>query len=90
MIRYLGSLAVMLVAAFWSVDALSGEISRTFSLDNFKTLIDDPVYRDVAQRTILIAAARHPHRRAARVPDRLLHGEGRQPADEGGAAWWRS
>ena len=55
-ILYIGSLVVMLVAAFWSVDALSGEISRTFSLDNFQTLIDDSVYRDVAQRTILIAA----------------------------------
>ena len=52
-IGYLGSLAVLLVAAFWSVDALSGELTETFSLDNFKTLIDDPVYRDVAERTIL-------------------------------------
>ena len=55
-VLYLGSLAVMLVAAFWSVDALSGEISHTFSTDNFQTLIDDSVYRDVAQRTVLIAA----------------------------------
>jgi len=55
-ILYLGSLGVMLIAAFWSVDALSGEISHTFSTDNFQTLIDDSVYRDVAQRTVLIAA----------------------------------
>ncbi len=55
-ILYLGSLVVMLVAAFWSVDALSGEISHTFSTDNFQTLIDDSVYRNVAQRTVLIAA----------------------------------
>ena len=55
-ILYLGSLVVMLVAAFWSVDALSGEISRTFSTDNFQTLVDDSVYRHVAQRTVLIAA----------------------------------
>ena len=55
-ILYLGSLAVMLVAAFWSVDALSGEISRGLSFDNFQTLFDDSVYRDVAQRTVLIAA----------------------------------
>jgi putative spermidine/putrescine transport system permease protein len=55
-ILYLGSLGVMIVASFWSVDALSGEISRTFSLDNFQTLVDDSVYRDVAQRTVLIAA----------------------------------
>ena len=41
-IVYLGSLVVMLVAAFWSVDALSGEITHTFSTDNFQTLVDDP------------------------------------------------
>jgi putative spermidine/putrescine transport system permease protein len=55
-VLYIGSLVVLLVAAFWSVDALSGELTRTFSLDNFQTLIDDSVYRDVAQRTVLIAA----------------------------------
>jgi putative spermidine/putrescine transport system permease protein len=54
-VLYIGSLVVLLVAAFWSVDALSGELTRTFSLDNFQTLIDDKVYRVVAQRTVLIA-----------------------------------
>jgi putative spermidine/putrescine transport system permease protein len=56
-IGYIGSLAVMLAAGFWTVEALSGEVSQTFSLDNFNTLIDDSVYRTVAQRTVLIAAA---------------------------------
>jgi putative spermidine/putrescine transport system permease protein len=56
-IGYLGSLAVMLAAGFWTVEALSGEVSQTFSLDNFSTLIDDSVYRVVAQRTVLIAVA---------------------------------
>ena len=55
-IGYLGSLAVMLVAAFWQVGAVSGEVEQTFSLDNFQTLTDEPVYRQVAGRTILIAA----------------------------------
>ncbi len=55
-IGYLGSLAVLLIAAFWSVDALSGELTRSFSIDNYKTLIEDSVYRTVAQRTVLIAA----------------------------------
>ena len=54
-IGYLGSLAVLLVAAFWSVDALSGELTRSFSLNNYQILIDDSVYRIVAQRTVLIA-----------------------------------
>jgi putative spermidine/putrescine transport system permease protein len=55
-IGYLGSLAVLLVASFWSVDALSGETIKGFSADNYKELIQTPVYRDVAGRTILIAA----------------------------------
>jgi putative spermidine/putrescine transport system permease protein len=55
-IGYLGSLAVLLVAAFWTVDPLSGEVVRGFSLENLETLVDEPVYRDIAGRTILIAA----------------------------------
>jgi putative spermidine/putrescine transport system permease protein len=55
-IGYLGSLAVILVAAFWQVNPLSGEVEQTFSLDNFQTLVEEPVYRTIAGRTILIAA----------------------------------
>jgi putative spermidine/putrescine transport system permease protein len=56
-IGYLGSLAILLVASFWSVDALSGELNKGFSLDNYKELFDQSVYKDVALRTIGIAAA---------------------------------
>ncbi len=55
-VGYLGSLALLLVAAFWTVDPLSGEVVQGFSLENFETLLDQPVYRDIAGRTILIAA----------------------------------
>ena len=55
-IGYLGSLAVLLIAAFWSVDALSGEVVRSLSLENFETLFDEPVYRDIVGRTVLLAA----------------------------------
>ena len=37
-IRYLGSLAGLLIASFWSVDALSGELIKGFTFDNFKEL----------------------------------------------------
>jgi putative spermidine/putrescine transport system permease protein len=47
----------MLVAAFWQVDALSGEVSRTFTIDNFKEIVETPVYRSVTGRTVGIAAA---------------------------------
>jgi putative spermidine/putrescine transport system permease protein len=55
-IGYLGSLAVLLVAGFWTVDPLSGEVVRGFSLENFETLVNEPVYRDIVGRTVLIAA----------------------------------
>jgi putative spermidine/putrescine transport system permease protein len=54
-VGYLGSLAVLLVAAFWNVSALTGEVSQTFSLDNFNTLVTEPVYRTIAWRTIRVA-----------------------------------
>jgi putative spermidine/putrescine transport system permease protein len=56
-VGYIGSLVVLLVASFWSVDALSGETIRGFSFDNYKELLDQSVYKDVALRTIGIAAA---------------------------------
>lgn len=55
-IGYLGSLAVLLIAAFWSVDPLSGELVRSLSLENFEILVEEPVYRDIVGRTVLIAA----------------------------------
>jgi putative spermidine/putrescine transport system permease protein len=56
-IGYLGSLAVLLAAAFWNVNPLTGEVSQTFSLGNFKTLVDTSVYRTVTVRTVGIASA---------------------------------
>ena len=56
-IGYLGSLAVLLVASFWSVDALSGELNKGLTLHNYDELLNQSVYKDVAFRTIGIAAA---------------------------------
>ena len=77
-IGYLGSLAVLLITAFWTVDALSGEIERTFTLDNFETLVDRARLPHDRRPHGRDRGAGHGHRRAARLPDRLLHGEGRQ------------
>jgi putative spermidine/putrescine transport system permease protein len=52
---YLGSLVVLLMAAFWDIDPFTGELVRTFTLENFQALFERPVYRDVAIRTILMA-----------------------------------
>jgi putative spermidine/putrescine transport system permease protein len=56
-IGYLGSLAILLIASFWTLGELSGEVERTFTLDNFKTIVEDDVYRTVTLRTVGIAAA---------------------------------
>jgi putative spermidine/putrescine transport system permease protein len=64
-IGYLGSLAVLLIASFWSVNAVSGELVKGFTFDNYKELLDQSVYKDVAFRTVGIAAA-------ATVTDALL------------------
>jgi putative spermidine/putrescine transport system permease protein len=53
---YLGSLAVLLVAAFWTLDDFSGLVVRGFSLDNFRTIVEEPVYRTIVLRTLSIAA----------------------------------
>ncbi len=55
-IGYLGSLALLLVAAFWGVNPVSGELEKNLSLENFEILWNEPVYRTVVGRTILIAA----------------------------------
>ena len=54
-ILYLGSLAVLLISAFWSVDALSGELNKTLTTTNFHTIFTDNVYGVVAWRTIRVA-----------------------------------
>ncbi len=54
-ILYLGSLAVLLVTAFWSVDPLSGNVIKEFSLENFEELVNVPVYREIVWRTVRTA-----------------------------------
>jgi putative spermidine/putrescine transport system permease protein len=54
-VGYLGSLALLLVAAFWSVDPLSGLTIKSFTLENFESLWNEPVYRTIVWRTIRTA-----------------------------------
>ncbi len=55
-VGYLGSLALLLVASLWSVNAVSGELEKSLSFENFEILFNEPVYRDIIGRTVLIAA----------------------------------
>jgi putative spermidine/putrescine transport system permease protein len=56
-IAYLGSLAVLFIAAFWQLDDFSGQIVHSYSLANFQTLWNGHVYREIVLRTVGIAAA---------------------------------
>ncbi len=56
-VLYLGSLAVLLAAAFWHYDSdITFSVTRTFTLENFQQIVTDPTYRTIALRTIGIAA----------------------------------
>ena len=56
-IAYLGSLAVLFVAAFWKLDPFSAQIVKEYGLQNFQTIYEGDVYRDIVVRTVGIAAA---------------------------------
>jgi len=56
-IAYFGSLAILLLSAFWTKDAFTGNVEPfTWSLRAFEQLFAGEVYRTVAVRTIGIAA----------------------------------
>ena len=55
-IAYLGSLAILFVAAFWHLDDFSGKVVHEYSFENFQTLWNTPVYRTIVVRTVGIAA----------------------------------
>src|SRR5437868_11834805 len=54
---YLAALVILFLSAFWSVNSFTGQLEHSWTLANFKTLVDDPTYRTIALRTIGIAAA---------------------------------
>jgi putative spermidine/putrescine transport system permease protein len=56
-VAYLGSLAVLFVAAFWTLDPFTAEVVRDYGLQNFRTIAEGEVYRDIVLRTVGIAAA---------------------------------
>ena len=55
-VAYLGSLVLMFVAAFWKLDAFTGQVDRsTLTLDNFREILSVPVYREITIRTVGMA-----------------------------------
>jgi putative spermidine/putrescine transport system permease protein len=56
-IAYLGSLAVLFAASLWRLDTFSGVIVQEPGFQNFETLWNGDVYRQIVGRTVGIAAA---------------------------------
>jgi putative spermidine/putrescine transport system permease protein len=56
-VAYLGSLAILLFSAFWSVDDFTGSVVRTFTPDNIVRVFTDALFRTATLRTIGIALA---------------------------------
>lgn len=53
---YVVALAALLVTALWQVDSFTGNLERSVSFDNLKTVLTDDLYRRVTLRTIGVAA----------------------------------
>lgn len=56
-LAYLGSLAILLLSAFWATDSFTSDVVHTWNTDNFHELLTTTVYRTIALRTLTIAAA---------------------------------
>ena len=54
---YLASLAVLLITAFWRINAFTTEIERVWNFDNFVTLFSNATYRRIMLRTVGMAVA---------------------------------
>ena len=56
-IAYLGALFVLLLNAFWTKDAFTGNVEPfSWTLEAFQKIVDQEVYRTVAIRTLVMAA----------------------------------
>ena len=55
LVFYIGALAVLFVSAFWHLDVFTGKVVKGFSLQNFQKLFEDPVYRTITIRTVVIS-----------------------------------
>jgi putative spermidine/putrescine transport system permease protein len=54
---YIAALVALFISAFWAVDPFTGKVVHSWGLQNFRTIVESGTYRDIALRTIGIAAA---------------------------------
>src|SRR4051794_38203203 len=57
LVVYIAALVALFVSAFWTVDPFTSLTVHSWTLDNFRQLWNEPTYRNVALRTVTIAAA---------------------------------
>lgn len=56
-VAYLGALAVLLVSSLWTVNGFTGDVVHQFTLQNFRTLVTEGVYRAVTLRSLGVAVS---------------------------------
>ena len=54
-VAYLAALAALFITALWTANGFTGNIERTWTLDNFRELFSLDVYRTITIRTLLTA-----------------------------------
>ena len=58
LLAYLGSLAVLFLAAFWRLDPFTSQVVHDYGFQNFRLLWESDVYRTITQRTVAHRRAR--------------------------------
>ena len=56
-IAYLGSLALFLITSFWQVDSFTGNVVTEPTLDNYREILGEGIYRTITIRTVVMAMA---------------------------------
>ena len=80
-LAYLGSLAVLLVSAFWSTNSFTGAVVHKFTTDNIVQVFTDAVFRVTTLRTLGVALAGHGDLHRAGGAAGVVHGQGGLTAD---------
>ncbi len=70
---YLAALVVLFISAFWQLNPFTSQIEHIWTLGNFRTLISSSAYREIAYRTVGIAAATTVTDAILAFPARVLH-----------------
>jgi putative spermidine/putrescine transport system permease protein len=54
---YFAALALLLITAFWTTNPFTAQVVQIWNTDNFQRIFNEPVYRSIISRTVVMAAA---------------------------------